>query len=172
MDVKGDYRQTDEERRMTSVCLAPRLNKSGTARRLFDCEGAGRGQSIVEFALTLPVIVIFFVAVVVFAFMLYAHVTMSHAAREGTRYIVGAPQATNAEVEAYVKAKLGILNPSRAVISIAPPPADRDPGENVTVQIRYPFQVVDIYVPYIITEGGFRMFPPVWVTAVSTMYLD
>jgi Flp pilus assembly protein TadG len=142
------------------------------ARQPGERGGDGRGQSLVEFALTLPIIIILFVAVVVFAFMLYAHVTMSHAAREGTRYIVGSPQATNAEVEAYVKAKLGILNPSRAVISIAPPPADRDPGENVTVQISYPFQLVDIYVPYIITAGGFRMFPPIWVTAVSTMYLD
>ncbi len=152
--------------------VALQHNRNMAARQPGERKGDGRGQSLVEFALTLPIIIILFVVVVVFAFMLYAHVTMSHAAREGTRYIVGSPQATNAEVEAYVKAKLGILNPSRAVISIAPPPADRDPGENVTVQISYPFQLVNIYVPYIITEGGFRMFPPVWVTAVSTMYLD
>ena len=135
-------------------------------------ERSDRGQSLVEFALTLPIIVIIFVAVALFAFLLYAHVTMSHAAREGTRYIVGSPQATNAEVGAYIRSKLGILNPAQAVIDITPPPADRDPGENVTVQISYPFRVVDIYVPYVITEGGFRIFPPVWLTAVSTMYLD
>lgn len=131
-----------------------------------------RGQSMIEFALTLPIIIILFVVVVVFSFMLYAHVTMSHSAREGTRYIVGSPQASDVEVETYVKSKLGILDKTRAVIVISPEPADRDPGENVTVQISYPFQVVNVYVPYIISPGGFRMFPPVWVTAVSTMYMD
>ncbi len=131
-----------------------------------------RGQSMIEFALTLPIIVILFVVVVVFSFMLYAHVTMSHSAREGTRYIIGSPHASDAEVETYIKSKLGILDPTRAVIVIEPEPADRDPGENVTVQISYPFQIVNIYVPYIISPGGFRMFPPIWVTAVSTMYMD
>ena len=127
---------------------------------------------MIEFAMTVPIIVILFVSVVLFSFMLYSFVTMSHSAREGARYIIGAPYSTDAEVETYMESKLGILDPDMAVIEIAPDAENRVPGANITVRIRYPFQLVDVYVPYIIAEGGFRMFPPVWVTAVSTMYMD
>ena len=132
----------------------------------------GRGQAMVEFALTVPIILILFISVVLFSFMLYSFVTLSHGAREGTRYIVGAPQASDTEVEDYVKARFGLLDPNQAVIVIEPDPAERQPGSNVTVRISYPFQLVDVYVPYIIAPGGFRMFPPIWLRAVSTMYMD
>jgi hypothetical protein len=104
--------------------------------------------------------------------MLYSFVTLSHSAREGARDIGGAPQASDPEVENYIKTKLGLLDPNQAVIVIEPDPSERQPGINVTVRISYPFQLVNVYVPYIVAPGGFRMFPPVWIRAVSTMYMD
>ena len=52
------------------------------------------GQSMVEFAFTVPIIVLLLVAVVGFAFLLYTFVTLNSCAREGARYTVGHPQAT------------------------------------------------------------------------------
>jgi Flp pilus assembly protein TadG len=146
-------------------------------RRWYGSRKAGEGQNdhgqaMVEFALTVPIIIILFISVVLFSFMLYSFVTMSHSAREGARHIVGAPYATDAEVENYMKTKLGLLDSDLAVIDIEPDEADRVPGANITVKVSYPFQLVDVYVPYIIAPGGLTMFPPVWVNAVSTMNMD
>jgi hypothetical protein len=131
-----------------------------------------RGQAIIEFVLVVPIVLILFISVVLFSFMLYSFVTLSHGAREGARYIVGAPQAPDTEVETYIETRFGLLDPNQAVIVIEPEPSERQPGANVTVTISYPFQLVDVYVPYIIAPGGFRMFPPIWLRGVSTMYMD
>lgn len=136
------------------------------------CGREGRGQAMVEFALSVAVVLILFISVVLFSFMLYSFVTLSHSAREGARYIVGAPQASDTEVENYVKTKFGLLDPDQAVIVIEPDPSERQPDMNVTVRISYPFQLVNVYVPYLVVPGGFRMFPPIWIRSVSTMYMD
>ena len=132
----------------------------------------GRGQAMVEFALTVPIILILFISVVLFSFMLYSFVTLSHGAREGTRYIVGTPTVSDADLTAYVKTKMGILDADQVVVAITPAPESRQPGTNVTVTLSYPFQLVNVYVPYVIAPGGFTMFPPIWLRAVSTMYMD
>ncbi|HEY0602589.1 MAG TPA: TadE family protein [Herpetosiphonaceae bacterium] len=48
------------------------------------CEGK-RGQSLVEFALVLPLLVLLLYGLAEFGFLLYAHVQVTNAAREGAR---------------------------------------------------------------------------------------
>ena len=127
---------------------------------------------MVEFAFTVPIIVVLFISVVLLSFMLYSFVTLSHGAREGTRYIVGDPQANDAEVSEYIKTKLGLLDPSRVIIDIDPPVSERLPHGYITIRVTYPFQLVNAYVPYVISPGGITLFPPVMLNGVSSMYLD
>src|SRR5687768_12184207 len=47
--------------------------------------GPRRGQSLVEFALMLPLLALLMLAFVDFGFLLYAHVQVANAAREGAR---------------------------------------------------------------------------------------
>lgn len=135
-------------------------------------DGDDAGQAMVEFAFTVPIIVLLFVSVVGFSFLLYFFVTLNSAAREGARYVVGKPYAADAEVVPYVKGKVGILNPDLLTVTISPPPANRAPGNNVLVQVAYPFQIMDVTVPYVIAPGSFTLFPPLVLRAYSTMNLD
>ena len=135
-------------------------------------DGSHLGQAMVEFALTVPIIVLLFILVIALAFMLYAFVTLSSCAREGARLIVGMPQVTDVEVTEYARRGAGILDQDAMTVTVSPPPEARNPGTNVTVDVTYPFQIVDVTVPYIIAAGGFRIFPPIWLNATSTMNLD
>ena len=127
---------------------------------------------MVEFAYTTPIILLLFISVVLLSFMLYSFVTLSHGAREGARYVVGDPQATDAEVTAYIKTKLGLLDSNRVIFDIDPPVSERLPQGYITVRVSYPFQLVNVYIPYIISPGGINLFPPVMLNGVSSMYLD
>jgi len=127
---------------------------------------------MVEFAFTVPIIVLLFISVVLLSFMLYSFATLSHSAREGARFVAGDPQATDAEVSAYIKTKLGLLDPDRAIIAIDPPVSERLPQGYITIRVAYPFQLVNVYVPYVITPGGINLFPPIMLNGVSSMYLD
>jgi hypothetical protein len=128
---------------------------------------------MVEFTLTVPVIILLLVSVVAFAWLLFFFVTLNSAAREGTRYMIGHPQATADEITTYVKSKGVFMNPTLMQIQVDPnDPAARVRETQVTVSIRYPFQFMNTTVPYIFRPGGFQMFPPVWFEVVSTMNMD
>lgn len=131
------------------------------------------GQSMVEFAMTVPIMVLLLIAVVGFAWMLYFFVTLNSAAREGARYAIGHPQATETEIGEYVKDNTGILSRSGVGVDVEPEdPIARVPRSQVTVTVRYTFQIVNVTIPYVIAPGSFTMFPPIYFAVVSTMNLD
>ncbi len=128
---------------------------------------------MVEFAFTVPIIVLLFVAVVGFSFMLYFFVTLNSCAREGARYTVGHPQASESEIAAYVRSNAGILDQSIMLVVVEPAvPDDRSREAQITVQVRYPFQIMNVTIPYVIAPGSFTMFPPIWFDVTSTMNMD
>lgn len=130
------------------------------------------GQAMIEFALTVPIVILLLILVVGLAFMLYSFVTLSSCAREGARLIMERPQATQVELAEYTKRGAGILDRDLMTVTTSPAPEARNPGANVTVAVSYPFQIVDVTVPYILAPGDFRIFPTIWLNAVSTMNLD
>ena len=131
-----------------------------------------RGQSMVEFAFTVPIIVLLFVAVVAFAFLLYFFVTLNSCAREGARYTIGHPQATATEIGAYTKSMAGILNQSIMTVVVEPAnPADRSREAQITVRVRYTFDVVHFTIPYVIAPGSYT-FSDVPIDVASTMNMD
>jgi len=134
--------------------------------------GKDSGQAMAEFAFTVPLIVILVVSVVGFSFLLYFFVTLNSCAREGARYVIGHPYATDTEIATYVKGRAGILNQNSITVTVSPVPAARQPGVNVTVSLTYPFQIVNLRIPYIISPGAFTIFPPITLNAVSSMNMD
>jgi Flp pilus assembly protein TadG len=89
--------------------------------------GAGEGgQSLVEFAMVLPLLLVVLFAIVDFGRIYQGHVTLTNAVREGAR--LGAVGGTSAQIAARVEATAGGLDP--AVTAVVPASA----GQSVVVE--------------------------------------
>ncbi len=88
---------------------------------------SGKGQSLVEFAMVLPLFLLLIAGVVDFGMLLYSNMTAINAAREGARLSVTYPGDT-AAVEARVRSMATGLNQADLTVSTTcqrpdPPPA-------------------------------------------------
>ena len=102
---------------------------TGRARR-----GADRGASAVEFALVLPVLLIIVFGVIDFGRMLNAQITLTEAAREGSR-----AESLGADPEARA-ALVGDLDGMDVDVTACPSPSGAD--DTTTVITSYPFEFV------------------------------
>ena len=122
-----------------------------------------RGQSLVEFALILPILFLLIVNVINFGGMFYAWVTVANAARAGAQYMMMGSATihspvlpTSAQVTSLVRNDLlSLPNRSSAVIQVCTntngtascgsPPADPEPAAYIlgTVDVTY------TYVPFV-----------------------
>jgi hypothetical protein len=65
------------------------------------------------------------------------------------------------------------LDWGQAAITISPQPAeDRTAGVQVSVQIIYQMNSPSINIPFVISEGGLVLLPPITLQATSRMRLD
>ena len=95
---------------------------------------SGRGQSLVEFALVIPILIIIVLGILEFGNLWFTMNTMSGAAREGVRIAaVTAPDVT--QVETVVQNYLITSNLGAATITVAGPNAANEVV--VTVQMMY-----------------------------------
>ncbi len=113
------------------------------------------GQSLVEFALTLPLLILILIGTLDLGRMLIAYVTIQNAAREGARYGVENPNDTagimqHAEAES---ANSGItitdsMIPTPIIQNdgtYRDPPDNTQPNQSITVQVNYPFTLITTY---------------------------
>ena len=105
-----------------------------------------RGQSILEFALTLPIFLAIVVGVVDVGHAVAARSLLANCAREGARSAIF-PQTADATVISAVNSQtlfLGpIPSPDISSISISPTtPSDRVSGTTVTVTVTYRFSPI------------------------------
>lgn len=102
------------------------------------------GQEAVEFALAAPIIIGLLVGFLYAGLMLYAQVTIANAARVGTTFLVRNPLAQDEVVRERIRSQLGVLDPDKVQIEIAPPREERVPQVQVDVTIRYrtPFPTI------------------------------
>lgn len=103
-----------------------------------------KGQSMVETALMLPIIILLFMGMFEFSRILGSYLLVTHASREGAR--LAAIGKTDAEIRANIENKVSILNVSELQILPDPDEDHRITGENVRVCVRYRLQ---IYAPVI-----------------------
>ena len=94
-----------------------------------------RGQSVVEFALVLPVFLIILMGIIEFGLLMSDYVIVVNAAREGARYATLGN--TDDDVVAKVQEVTNTLHDSNISITITPNEYERERGEAVTVKVSY-----------------------------------
>ncbi len=140
-----------------------------------------RGQSLTEFALTMPLLIILLVGIIFLAYVGFAYVSISSAARMGARHMIGLnpsdrPEnpdlfsSADEEITHVVTSSMFILDWTQAEIAILPEDtADRVYNANVSVLITYTMDLPEIRIPYIISEGSFALLSPLRLRASSKM---
>lgn len=145
-----------------------------------------RGQSLAEFALTMPLLIALLIGITLLAWVGFAYVSVTSAARMGARHMVSYPiEAENParfanvddEITYVVTSTMPFLDWRRAEITIQPQPPDTrlvgGPAPvYMSVQVRYPVNNPVIRIPYVIREGSITLLPPITLQATSRMRLD
>jgi Flp pilus assembly protein TadG len=140
------------------------------------------GQSLAEFALTMPLLVALLVGILALAWIGFSYVSITSAARMGTRHMMTYPAQpedpakfpdVDAEITHVVTSSMLALNWHQATITISPqPPSSRLSGTQVSIQIVYQMNSPTIRIPYVVRPGSFVLLPPITLNAVSRMRLD
>lgn len=103
-----------------------------------------KGQSIVETALVLPLILMILLSIIEFGRIFNAYLVITNASREGAR--AAAVGASDAEIMNRIINTAGTLNAVAMKITVSPSTLNRIQGSQVTVMIDYG---VDIITPLI-----------------------
>lgn len=127
-----------------------------TRRRRPSREAAASGQSLVEFALILPALLLLTLAVVDGARVFAAQITLTNASREGAVYAARHSAAGQAEVRAHIASETADL--AQASLSVTAPARS---AASVSVTLSYP---IDLVTPLIGAIWG----DPVLLTATTT----
>ena len=140
-----------------------------------------KGQSLAEFAFTMPLLVALLVGIILLAYVGFAYVSISSAARMGARHMIGLNPAeypedpalfdtADEEITYIVTSTMPYLNWRQAEIAILPvDTSDRVFGADVSVVVTYTMDTPDIRIPYVIREGSFLLIPPLTLRASSQM---
>ncbi|MDP4085047.1 MAG: TadE/TadG family type IV pilus assembly protein [Bacillota bacterium] len=103
-----------------------------------------RGQSMVETALLLPVLLLLLVGILDFGRLIYSYAYLQMATQETVR-LGGLDKNDQAIIDfAYQYVKLG--DSSKLQVEITPNDTERHSGDYVTVKLRYPFT---LYTPFL-----------------------
>jgi len=97
-----------------------------------------KGQSLVEFALVVPLVILILMAIIEFGFMFNAYITISNASREGAR--LGALGSSDTAVVTRVVDTSVALDPTK--LSVAITPANRSRGDMIRVQVNYDYVLI------------------------------
>ncbi len=113
-----------------------------------------KGQSMVEMALILPLIIMLFMGMVEFSRIFGSYLLVTHASREGAR--LASIGKTDDEIRANVTSKVDILNISELQVILTPEDDARITGDDVRVCVKYKLV---IYAPVIssIVSNPFEM---------------
>ncbi len=121
-----------------------------------------KGQTIVEFALILPILLLILLGILEFGRIFSAWMSITHASREGARD--AALGGTTLQVEERIDAVSAGLNPARIVVLVTPS-GSRPRGTMVTVRINYS---IDMITPLIGNVVG----DPLNISAETTMRVE
>lgn len=101
-----------------------------------------KGQSLVELALILPIIVLLLFGTVEFGRVFYSYITVTSAVREGVRQ--AAVGKTDDEIKERIRdaVTLAEIDTRLQIVSISPVESARTTGVPVTIEIRYNMPLV------------------------------
>jgi Flp pilus assembly protein TadG len=150
------------------------------------------GQSMVEFALMLPLFILVILGFFGMTVMFFSYVSAGSAAREGARYLVGNPQTGNTQVQNYICTTNPILSNTatclaRSIVTndkstctnstaydicmVIEPASNRIQGTLLTVTIRYHTPIPTLGVSFF-GANGFTFLGPIWVESASVMRVE
>lgn len=121
-----------------------------------------KGQSMVEMALLLPVLLLLLVGIFDLGRVLYTQIHLHLVTQETVR--LGGLGASDAEMIQFAQNYVHVGDVSLLEITISPGELSRAPGEYVTVSLDYP---VDFFTPLIS-----QVIPPFKMNANSTIRIE
>lgn len=122
-----------------------------------------RGQSMVETALLLPVLLLLLVGILDFGRVIYSYAHLHMAAQETVR--VGSLGSSDSEINDFARNYVHLGDSTKLEIDISPIEVNRKSGEYMTVNLKYPFQ---LYTPLLS-----KVFPsPLLIETESTIRVE
>lgn len=120
-----------------------------------------KGQSLVETALVLPILLLILTGIIDFGIMFNNYLLIGNAAREGARS--AAIGSTDAQISSKVNEVASLLDSTKLSVEITPDGVTgRTAGNSVKVTVKYEYSMITPVIADII-PGPFQL------TAVSTM---
>ena len=120
------------------------------------------GQSLVEFAIVLPILLLILFAIFDFGKLFMTDLVLEEAARDAARYAsIG---ASDTQIDQVIVRDCAVLQTSQLTIAINPVDTERVSGEPVTVSVSYPVTLDPPLVAFVPS--------PLIITAVMTMRVE
>ncbi len=138
----------------------------GHARRFRQSEA---GQSLVEFTLVLPLLLVMLFAIVDFGRAFYTDSILTNAAREGAR--MAAVQGDSNQINSAVTNAMGGLTTTSPTLTKTYTNVQAAKGSTATVQLQYKFTYVTPISPLLSLIGGSSIANPT-LTSTSSMRLE
>jgi Flp pilus assembly protein TadG len=98
-----------------------------------------KGQSLVEFAIILPIILLLLMGIVEFGMMLNSYLTIQNVTREGAR--LGIVGGSDVEIKTLITTISPNLTPADLTVNITPSEASRNSGDTLTVSVTYNYHM-------------------------------
>ncbi|HDN80093.1 MAG: hypothetical protein DRI61_02635 [Chloroflexi bacterium] len=146
-----------------------------------------RGQALIEFTLSLFIILALMIGVVAFGMVFYTYITIDQMARRGVSYMLDNaqtlaqwnsehPDQIDAPLIEYIKSQAGVLNttePYPMQIIISPPPEERVPGGFFEVTVRYTIDAFAFRLPNPFSaDEVITVVPPIRLEATAGSFFE
>ena len=136
-------------------------------RRKGEGEGEG-GQSLVEFALVLPIFLLVLFAIVDFGMAFHAWIAVTNSAREGAR--LGAVRGSTTEIEQRVWDTTGTLEQGKLTVTVTN--AEGDPGDSVIVDVSYAYSLMTPMADLLALISGGTISDSLTLSSTADMRLE
>jgi len=138
-------------------------------KRITRRRGKGEGgQSLVEFALVLPIFLLILFAIVDFGMAFHAWITVTNSAREGAR--LGAVRAPATDIEQRVRDTAGSLDQDDLVVAVTN--AEGVPGESVVVDVSYGYSLITPLADIVSMMSGGNISDSLSLSSTADMRLE
>jgi hypothetical protein len=141
-----------------------------------------KGQQMVEFTLTFGMLTVLLAALVLFAWYFFSYVSLVHATREGSRYLMAHPilpadpvafATADEEATWVVTNSVPLLDwRNNMTVLISPPVEQRFAGSYVLVEIDYIFHLPQVELPLGFDGTTLTILGPMELHAYSRRSLD
>jgi Flp pilus assembly protein TadG len=111
-----------------------------------------KGQSLVEFVLILPVLLIILAGVLDLGRLYFAYVAVTDAAAEGAAYAAIYPDDSDGVKDRAQAASGGLVEIDRSLVLIDPPPTVAS-GAPITVTVSYTFTLATPFISAMVPDG-------------------